>query len=310
MADDMEFVSCWQCSDFSNIFPEFMCTINKLKMKKQRTDEDSIIEKMITTGNSDITSKDTMNNIFDFSVGMGYLNKSSYNDHFTYKISSKMDTCETCKVCGEKLLPFDCENYEVDHIVKYVDVQTFEALAAEIKILKDFVAGRILNETEEQSCPSSRETITNEHTAVIHKLEENVKRLADELKDKEKIIEILFKNLSEHFKSSRNSNVLIRKKSGGTKFEVNLKSNINLNTNRIPSIYEVMTCMMATGIRFAIKEHSNELNNNKSNNNLTLITTISLYQYKTGSMSLVQAITGNKLIIITMQIIISMVIII
>ena len=191
---------------------------------------------MITTGNSDITRKDTMNNIFDFSVGMGYLNKSSYNDHFTYKISSKMDTCETCKVCGEKLLPFDCENYEVDPVVKYVDVQTFEALAAEIQILKDFVSGRILNETEEESCPSSRETITNEHTAVIYKLEEHVKRLPDELKDKEKIIEILFKNLSEHFKSSRN--VLIRERSGGTKFDVNLKSNINLNTNRITSIYE------------------------------------------------------------------------
>ena len=189
---------------------------------------------MITTGKSDITSKDTMDNIFDFSVGMGYLNKSSYNNHFTYKISINMDTCETCKVCGEKLIPFDCENYEVDPVVKYVDVQTFVALAAEIKILKDFVSGRILNETEEQSCPSSRETITNEHTAVIHKLEENVKRLAGELKDKEKIIEILFKNLSEHFKSSRNSNVLIREKSGGTKFDVNLKSNLN----RIPSIYE------------------------------------------------------------------------
>ena len=56
-AEESNYV-CWQCSDFLHVFPELMCTINNLKIKKQRTDEDSVLEKMIANGNSEITTKD------------------------------------------------------------------------------------------------------------------------------------------------------------------------------------------------------------------------------------------------------------
>ena len=73
--DEKSDVTCWQCSDFINIFPTLMCVIKEIKEKKQRSDEDSIIEKIISSGNKAITDRDTLNNIFEYATGIGLCQK-------------------------------------------------------------------------------------------------------------------------------------------------------------------------------------------------------------------------------------------
>ena len=72
MAWDTEDLLCWQCSDYLNVFPEFMASIRDLKGKKKKIDEDNIIHEVITKGNTGITDKTIINDIFDYAVAMSY----------------------------------------------------------------------------------------------------------------------------------------------------------------------------------------------------------------------------------------------
>ena len=72
MASCAEVLTCWQCSDYVNIFPEIMASINNLKRKKKKADEDNIIMEIIKNGNSEITDENIINNIFEHA---GYVSK-------------------------------------------------------------------------------------------------------------------------------------------------------------------------------------------------------------------------------------------
>ena len=237
--DDME-ICCWKCSQFSYIFPELLCTLNTLKIKKQRTDEESITDKMIANGSIDETNRDTMKDIIEFSVGMGYIIKSSYGDHFTYRINTEMDNGERCKVCDELLLTFDCKNYNVDPVIKYVDIDTFEAFASGFNNFKECTYENFLNEARHQNSLST-EILIKEHNDEINQLEEKIKHMSEKIDDKDKIIQILFKKNSEYFRTFEKSSATINK-SEETELKRksdNISLNVNLSTNGIPYIQEV-----------------------------------------------------------------------
>ena len=109
---DSEGRFCWQCSDYLNVFPEFMASIKKLKIKKQKTNEDNILQELLSKGNTDI--KDDTTKIFDYAVEIAYIIKSKYKDHDTYRINLTMSENINCKSCGENIVPFNCNDYEVD----------------------------------------------------------------------------------------------------------------------------------------------------------------------------------------------------
>ena len=48
---------CWQCSEFVNILPELMDAIQNLKKKIKETDEDNILQEVISRGNVQITEQ-------------------------------------------------------------------------------------------------------------------------------------------------------------------------------------------------------------------------------------------------------------
>ena len=151
---------------------------------------------MIANGSTDETNRDTIKDIIEFSVGMGYVIKSSYGDHFTYRINTEMDTGERCKVCDELLLTFDCENYNVDPVIKYVDIDTFEAFASDFNNFKGCTYENFLNEARHQNALST-EILIKEHRDEINQLEEEVKHMSEKLDDKDKIIQILFAKISD-----------------------------------------------------------------------------------------------------------------
>ena len=91
MASNVEEPLCWQCADYVNIFPEFMKSISNLKEKKKRTDEDHIIQYIISKGNIEITEETTIKEILEYAVATQYIHKSTYNNHFTYKINTEIE---------------------------------------------------------------------------------------------------------------------------------------------------------------------------------------------------------------------------
>ena len=106
---------CWQCSTFSNVFPELMSTIEQLKKKRRRTNEDTIIKSMISKDNNQITCEDTINDVF---LCRRNRNKREYNGDYSYKISNETQKY-SCESCDEIVSPFDCNNYTMDENVKY-----------------------------------------------------------------------------------------------------------------------------------------------------------------------------------------------
>ena len=126
---------CWQCSEFCNVFPFFMCTIRNIKAKKKN--EDSIVEWMINSGNVEIVNRDTINNIFEYSIDLGYIKKSFYKDHYSYNIKSSLENVKECSLCSETITPFNCDTFNVNSGEKrYVDIQIFEQLAKEVYDIK------------------------------------------------------------------------------------------------------------------------------------------------------------------------------
>ena len=49
--------TCWQCSEFVISFPEFMTSINNLKHKRKKTDEENILQDTLSNGNTTINDK-------------------------------------------------------------------------------------------------------------------------------------------------------------------------------------------------------------------------------------------------------------
>ena len=81
-----------------------MLSILNLKTKRRKADEDSIIQDVISKGNSEITEKDVINYIFEYAIENGYICKSVYKDHYTYKINRENGLKNICKSCGEYML--------------------------------------------------------------------------------------------------------------------------------------------------------------------------------------------------------------
>ena len=95
-----------------------MATINKLKEKHQRTDDDAIIKEMISTGNDNIVRDSSINNIFSYAEEMGYISKREFGGHYSYKISQELDK-PSCGECGENSMPFN------------ININTFETVTSE-----------------------------------------------------------------------------------------------------------------------------------------------------------------------------------
>ena len=132
MASDTEDTICWQCSEYATIFPELMCCINNLKQKKRKTDKDSIVEVIISNGNTEITEENKIDDILTYATMTSYITQSTYNQHYTYKINNEITEAKQCSSCGESITSFDCVAFEVNPEIKYVDLGTFQALAGEI----------------------------------------------------------------------------------------------------------------------------------------------------------------------------------
>ena len=124
MASCTEVLTRWQCSDYVNIFPEIMGSINNLKRKKKKADEDNTRMEIIKNNNSEITDKNIINNIFEYAV-MLYVSKSTHKDHFTYEINLELNEGMACKRCGETIVPFDCSTYNFNSDLRYVDIGIF-----------------------------------------------------------------------------------------------------------------------------------------------------------------------------------------
>ena len=125
-----------------------MCTIKSIKEKRRRSDEDSILEKIMSRGNMEIINKESLKMIFEYATNIGYVNKSHYCNHNTYNINTEIINCEKCSACGENITPFNCDNYNIDLFPKYVDINTFEELAKEVNQLKNTVNDIIINTIE------------------------------------------------------------------------------------------------------------------------------------------------------------------
>ena len=136
MASVTEEVICWLCSEYANVFPELMASISNLKRKKRKTDEDNILEEIISKGNTEITEKSIINNIFEYAVQMNYISRNTYKDHFTYKINPDIIAKGACKSCGENINPYDGSKFDVNSEVKYVEIEFFEKLAIEFNEVK------------------------------------------------------------------------------------------------------------------------------------------------------------------------------
>ena len=175
---------CWQCSDFVNVFPEFMAAIHNLKKKRKGTDEDNILEEIISKGNGEITN--SMNDIFIYAVDMSYIIRNTYNSHFTYKICDEISGGTVCKNCGERIIPFDTTAYKVSNEVKYVDIDTFEILVRELYNLKSMIIGEEKYIDIENSKRNSmeRSAETHEFRNKCNKLEEEIILLSEEITKK------------------------------------------------------------------------------------------------------------------------------
>ena len=183
MAFEIEDCHCWQCSNYVNVSPEFMNSIKILKEKRKKTDEDGIIQDAISKGNPDMEDKNVINDILEYAVGMSYINKSTYGDHNTYKINLEITDKRNCKACGETIVPFNCDTFNVDPETKYIDVKIFELLAQEIMEIKKYL---------------SKNIETMETTKVNNNiLQDKIDELLEICKDKDKTINILTDQLTK-----------------------------------------------------------------------------------------------------------------
>ena len=173
---------CWKCSDFSDIFPHFMKAIYKLKENKERTDEDAILEKVIMMGAGKIIGRDVMNNIFKYAQEMLYVSKTQFKNHSTYKICNEIPET-VCTICEKEIVPYIAPDETEMSSTKFVDVSSFETLESEFYSLKEQVMHKkVLN--------------AHGHLGDTKTLEKEVKRLSEELKNKDCIIDILLQKLS------------------------------------------------------------------------------------------------------------------
>ena len=112
-----------------------MAVIKNLKNKRKKTDEDSIVQELISKGNTEITDKSKINSIFEYAVEMCYIIKSSYGDHYNYKINLEISKHMVCRDCAEDIIPFNCDASKFEAEIP-VDVKTFEGLVKELKDIK------------------------------------------------------------------------------------------------------------------------------------------------------------------------------
>ena len=189
MASNTDELLCWQCSEYVNIFPEYMLSIKNLKKKRLKIDEDNILEEVISNGSSGITDKAIINSIFDYAANISYICKSTYKDHYTYKINAEMNGRNVCKSCGKNIIPFDCNTYNVDPQIKYVTLETFEQLAQEISEIKNY----LLDINKNKYPPQNHTEDTKLHDKNIQ-LE--YAKLLEECENKDKVINMLTEKLT------------------------------------------------------------------------------------------------------------------
>ena len=189
MASNTEEILCWQCSEYVDIFPDFMLCIRNLKKKRKKTDEDNIVEEFISNGSSEITDKAMINSIFDYAAIILYICKSTYKDHYTFKINTEIKGRNVCKSCGENIISFDCNTYNLDPEIKYVDVETFEQLAHEISEIKEY-----LSDINKNKYPLKN---YNEDTKLHDKnIQLEYTKLFEECENKDKVINMLTERLT------------------------------------------------------------------------------------------------------------------
>ena len=177
--------TCWQCSEFVISFPEFMTSINNLKQKRKKTDEENIVQDILMNGNTTINDK-IIKDILEYAVSTSYIKKATYNGKFTYRINTDTNENITCASCGEGILPFDCNAYEVNNEIKYVDIATFEQLANEIVEIKQCLA-------------DVKNSATQNYTKIRDSCYDDLKiensKLLEDCRKKDKIINTLTENL-------------------------------------------------------------------------------------------------------------------
>ena len=147
---------CWQCSDYSQIFPIIMCAIKDLKERRKRTDKDTILG--TADIQQDLTNKSNDDDIFSYATDAGYLKKSHYANHNTYNINSELIDGEEFSHCGEKIITFICQDYNINLSPKYVDIESFEQLANEVNELKRLLNDTIKNLNDKILIVGNRET--------------------------------------------------------------------------------------------------------------------------------------------------------
>ena len=207
MASDTEEVVCWQCSEYMNIFPELMATIQDMWKKRKRTNEDNIIQEIISNGNTEITDKHMINSVFEYAVGMHYISQNKYGNHFYYKINSEIAAETRCKDCGEKIIPFLYEHFKVETVTRYVDLKTFESLANEIVEIKKLLrnANNISIDTERNEAENH---YLNTKVCNCDNLQSEIEQLRKECTKKDETINILTQNVAailEQTKSIRST---------------------------------------------------------------------------------------------------------
>ena len=180
---------CWQCSEFSQVFPMVMCAIKDLKEKRKRSDEDTILEK-VSADIKDFRDKNDINHIIVYAADMGYLNKSHYGNHNTFNINKELNDGKECSLCGEKIVSFDCQDFNVNVSPTFVNVECFEQLAKEVHELK-----RLLNE----NVASINKISHSDNVAIDNSrhvlLEQEIARLRSESMCKDQIITSLKEQL-------------------------------------------------------------------------------------------------------------------
>ena len=187
MATEKEEKVCWQCSEFVNMFPTIMCTIKDIKEKRRRTDEENIWENMVTTGNTETTGKENINNILEYASNLGYVKKSFYKNHNTYNINTDIGNAKKCILCSESIVPFNFDMYSIKLTDTYVDIQTFEQLASDVNELKMFVR---------ETVDFIKKSVEHENSSHFDSLNKEITELKNQLVDKDNKYETLSEKIT------------------------------------------------------------------------------------------------------------------
>ena len=162
-----------------------MCAIKDLKERRKRTDEDTILETAGIQQDETNTSKDY--DIFSYATDAGYVKKSHYGSHNTYNITSELIDGKECSHCGEKIITFICQDYNINLFPKYVNIESFEQLANEVNDLKRLFNDNILIAGNRES--HSHEIIALENSQLL--LKQQVDGLKRELSCRDDTITLL-----------------------------------------------------------------------------------------------------------------------